>query len=94
VVGIGLGGFVLLLLVIILVSTSITRPLKNLAGRTAEIAKGNLAADLRDEGLTSVTVKKEPRNVTVTANVAGKLYTQTPLLKYTAKQGKTGSAKK
>lgn len=42
VVGIGLGGFVLLLLVIILVSTSITRPLKNLAGRTAEIAKGNL----------------------------------------------------
>lgn len=61
---------------------------------TLSIAKANLAADLRDEGLTSVTVKKEPRNVTVTANVAGKIYIQTAVLKYTAKQGKTGSAKK
>lgn len=61
---------------------------------TLSIAKANLAGDLRDEGLTSVTVKKEPRNVTVTANVAGKIYTQTAVLKYTAKQGKTGSAKK
>jgi len=42
VAAIGAGGFVLLFLVVSFVSTSITRPLKTLAGRTAEIARGNL----------------------------------------------------
>ena len=42
VAGIGLAGFVLLFVMVSLVSTSITRPLKALAGRTAEIARGNL----------------------------------------------------
>ncbi|GFK94672.1 Phosphoserine phosphatase RsbU [Fundidesulfovibrio magnetotacticus] len=42
VLGIGLGGFALLFAVVVVVSTSITRPLKTLAGRTAEIARGNL----------------------------------------------------
>lgn len=42
VAGIGVAGFALLALVVTLVSTSITRPLKALAGRTAEIAKGRL----------------------------------------------------
>lgn len=42
VAGIGIGGSVLLALVVTLVATSITRPIKALAGRTAEIARGDL----------------------------------------------------
>ncbi|MFZ5427565.1 MAG: SpoIIE family protein phosphatase [Thermodesulfobacteriota bacterium] len=50
VAAIGAGGFVLLLLVVTAVSTSITRPLKTLAGRTAEIAKGNLDMPVHGPG--------------------------------------------
>lgn len=46
VVVIGLGGFALLFLVIVAISLSITRPIKQLAGKTGEIARGNLDVEL------------------------------------------------
>ncbi len=51
---IGVAGFSLLFLVVVLISRSITRPLKSLVGATTQIAKGNL-----DVPLPPVTVKDE-----------------------------------
>ncbi len=39
---IGAVGFILLLIIVVIISTSITKPLKTLVARTSEIAKGNL----------------------------------------------------
>ncbi|MHB8907732.1 MAG: PP2C family protein-serine/threonine phosphatase, partial [Syntrophales bacterium] len=45
---IGTAGFAVLFLIIVLISGSITRPLRTLAGKAAEIAKGNLDIEVSD----------------------------------------------
>ncbi|MHB9098040.1 MAG: SpoIIE family protein phosphatase [Syntrophales bacterium] len=45
---IGTAGFAILFLIIVLISGTITRPLRTLAGKAAEIAKGNLDIEVSD----------------------------------------------
>ncbi|HYF47839.1 MAG TPA: PKD domain-containing protein [Planctomycetota bacterium] len=59
---------------------------------TAKLA-GNFAAALADEGLTSADIPGAARTVQLVVIFDGKIYSQNQTLRYTAKAGKTGSAR-
>lgn len=60
---------------------------------TVKLKKGSFADQLVDEGLVDATVQKVPVEVDVEVDAAAKPRKKRVALTYTAKQGKTGSAK-
>lgn len=61
---------------------------------TVKFKKGSFADELGDEGLVDATLENVPVEVDVVVDAAAKPRKKRVALTYTAKQGKTGSAKK
>ena len=60
---------------------------------SVKLTKGSFATSLSDEGLTNADATKASVNVLVRIVFAGAVYEHTQALSYTAKKGKSGSAK-
>lgn len=58
-----------------------------------KLTKGSLASSLADDGLVNATVTKDAKSVPVEIQLNGTMFAKTQPQIYTAKQGKSGSAK-
>jgi len=72
----------------------LTKPKGNVSKYSLKLSKQNLAASFVDDGFANSTLKSADVALPVTLAVNGVGYLGQVQLKYTAKQGKTGSAKK
>lgn len=72
----------------------LTKPKGNVTKYSLKLSKQNLAASFADDGFTNATVKTATASLPVTLAIGGVGYLGQVQLKYSAKQGKTGSAKK
>jgi hypothetical protein len=60
---------------------------------TLKVAQASLAQDFLDEGLTDDDIVKQARTVVLRVDLAGGAYGAAKTITYSAKKGKTGSAK-